>query len=378
MHHPPISAFRLRLGIPLLGILLLGYLTAALVACGGGDPTAEPSSTEEPDSITTIPTQAPLPSTDLTSLPVSALPSVADLIDQVKPSVVSISIVEVSLDLFLRPTAGQGNGSGVIVREDGYIITNYHVIKDAEDIRVHLSDGRAFWAEVVGQDPLTDLAIVRIDAEGLPALPLGDSRELRVGEWVVSMGNALGLQGGATATIGIVSAKDRSVRTEIGDLYGLVQTDAAINHGSSGGAMVNTKGELVGINTVIIQDAQGLGFAVGASTVRPILESLIEHGRVIRPLIGLVGQDVTPLIANELDLKVSQGVLITAATPDGPSALAGLEVGDVITKLDTILTRDMGEFLQALWSYSVGDAVQVEYVRDGDTSTVQVTLIERK
>ena len=191
-------------------------------------------------------------------------------------------------------------------------------------------------------------------------------------------GNALGLQGGATATIGIVSAKDRSVRTEIGDLYGLVQTDAAINHGSSGGAMVNTKGELVGINTVIIEDAQGLGFAIGASTVRPIIESLIEHGRVIRPLIGLVGQDVTPLIANQLDLKVNQGILITAATPDGPSAQAGLGVGDVITKLDTIPTRDMGEFLQALWSYSVGDTVQVEYVRGGDTSTVQVTLIERK
>ena len=299
----------------------------------------------------------------------------ADLIEQAKPSVVAISIVEVS---FLRPTAGQGNGSGVIVREDGYIITNYHVIKDAEDIRVHLSDGRAFWAEVVGQDPLTDLAIIRIDAEDLPALALGDSKGLRVGEWVVSLGNALGLQGGATATIGIVSAKDRSVRTEIGDLYGLVQTDAAINHGSSGGAMVNTKGELVGINTVIIEDAQGLGFAIGASTVRPIIESLIEHGRVIRPLIGLVGQDVTPLIANQLDLKVNQGILITAATPDGPSAQAGLGVGDVITKLDTIPTRDMGEFLQALWSYSVGDTVQVEYVRGGDTSTVQVTLIERK
>ena len=381
MHHllPPFKTERPAMRFLFLGLGLMLLLSLTLVACSGGSSDAEPTATEEPNgSIEATEEPQAQSASQILTTPVDSLPSIADIIDGVKPSVVSIAVVSTSLDFFLRPIAGQGNGSGVIVREDGYIATNYHVIKDADNIRVHLSDGRSYDAKVIGQDPLTDIAVVQIEANDLSALAVGDSRGLRVGEWVVSLGNALGLQGGPTATLGIVSAKDRTVRTEIGDLYGLVQTDAAINHGSSGGPLVNLDGDLVGINTVIIEGARGVGFAVGSSTFRPIVDSLIQYGRVIRPLIGLVGQDITSVISDELNLKVNQGVLITAVTPDGPSARAGLEVGDVITKLDSLPTRDMGEFLQVLWAYSVGNEVSVEYVRGDETLMAQVVLIERK
>jgi S1-C subfamily serine protease len=170
---------------------------------------------------------------------------------------------------------------------------------------------------------------------------------------------------------------DRTIRTERGSFYGLLQTDAAINTGNSGGPLVNLDGEVVGINQAILRQAQGVGFAIGAWEAEPIIESLIELGHVVRPLIGFNGDDVTPAIANELGLRVSDGVIVTSMSRDGPAAAAGISVGDIVTKVDGIPTRDLASFLQLLWSYSVGDEVVVEYIHDDEILTATIWLDER-
>lgn len=198
-----------------------------------------------------------------------------------------------------------------------------------------------------------------------------------MGDWVVALGNALALKGGPTVTMGIISAKGRTVRTERGDLYDMFQTDAAINDGNSGGPLVNLQGEVIGISTAMLKEAQGIGFAISSNSAVPIIESLIEHGRVVRPLIGLSGTDVTPAIANRFNYNVSEGVVVTRLGRGGPADEAGLQVGDVITRLDGIPTPDMARFLTLLWSYSVEDTIQVEYLRDNRLSETSVLLIER-
>ena len=205
----------------------------------------------------------------------------------------------------------------------------------------------------------------------------GDSDDIRVGDWVVAVGNALALKGGPTVTLGIVSARGRTVRTEREPLYDMIQTDAAINDGNSGGPLVDMDGEVIGISTAVERRAQGIGFAISSETAMPIIDSLIEHGRVVRPLMGMNGEDVTAAIANRLSLNVKEGVIITRISRAGPAFNAGLEVGDVITSLDGIPTSDMGEFLTLLWSYEVGDAVQVDYMRDNKQFETSVELVER-
>jgi serine protease Do len=271
----------------------------------------------------------------------------------------------------------EGAGSGMVVRPDGYVLTNYHVIQNATEIEVGLPGGQTYKGRVLGWDSLTDLAIVKIDAEGLPTVTFGDSDELKVGDWVIAMGNALSLKGGPTVTLGIVSARGRTIETERGTLYDLLQTDAAINDGNSGGPLVNLDGEVVGINTAILRDAQGIGFAISSASAGPIIESLIDHGRVVRPLIGLSGMDVNPAVVNSLGLNVKDGIVVTRMSRDGPAALAGIVVGDVIISMDGIPTPDMAAFLTLLWTYDVSDEVVVEYISEGQLLVTTVTLVER-
>jgi serine protease Do len=271
----------------------------------------------------------------------------------------------------------EGAGSGMVVRPDGYVLTNYHVIQNATEIEVGLPGGQTYKGRVLGWDSLTDLAIVKIDAEGLPTVTFGDSDELKVGDWVIAMGNALSLKGGPTVTLGIVSARGRTIETERGTLYDLLQTDAAINDGNSGGPLVNLDGEVVGINTAILRDAQGIGFAISSASAGPIIESLIDHGRVVRPLIGLSGMDVNPAVVNSLGLNVKDGIVVARMSRDGPAALAGIVVGDVIISMDGIPTPDMAAFLTLLWTYDVSDEVVVEYISEGQLLVTTVTLVER-
>jgi serine protease Do len=306
------------------------------------------------------------------TLPQAELPSIAELVERVQSSVVSITTEAVRRGLFGDFT-DEGAGSGVIIRPDGLIATNSHVVNGFEDIRVHLDDGRTFDAEIVGLDLISDLAVLRIDADDLPYLTPAGSDSLRVGDWVIAVGNAAALRGGPTVTLGIVSGRDRTITTELGQLYDLIQTDAAINAGNSGGPLIDLDGNVVGINTAMLRQAQGIGFAVSSEVATPILDALIRDGTYVRPLIGLTGEDVIPA----LELAVSEGVLVTRMSRDGPAFAAGIRIGDIITALDDTPTPDMPAFLSTLWSFSPGDEIDVAYLSDGTSRTTTLTLAER-
>ena len=364
------------------------------LSCGTGSSPAAPDSSAKSTPLPEA-TVAPVPTTTATPVltvtppavagsvvasPTSpaavGLPSISELVDKIKPSVVSITTEKISQGLFFS-FKDEGAGTGIVLRPNGYILTNFHVIQNARDIKVHLSTGESYDGTVVGGDIVTDLAIVKIDADQLPTPPFGDSEKLRVGDWVVALGNALALKGGPTVTIGIVSATGRTVFTDRGWQYDLIQTDAAINEGNSGGPLVNLNGEIIGINSVAVARAVGIGFAVSSSTARPIIDSLIESGRVARPLIGLVGNDLTPAIANQLNLPLREGVIVTQMSREGPAYKAGIRLGDVIIKIDEIPTPDVAHFLGLLWSYGVGDKIRVEYFSNNQSRTTIIELAER-
>lgn len=302
--------------------------------------------------------------------------SLADLVESVHRSVVSISVDIVSRGRFFNFT-DEGSGTGIIFSKDGYIVTNYHVVQNASDIEVSLTDGTNYSAEIVGLDVLTDLAVIKIEADDLSSIKFGKSDSLRPGDWVFTVGNALNLSGGPSVTFGIVSGVGRTVQTESGDLYDMIQTDAAINQGNSGGPLINDMGEVIGINTAVYSGAQGIGFSVSSSVALPVINSLIKEGKVTRPLMGLRGINATTTISNRYDLGVSAGVFITHISPDGPADKGNLRVGDVITAINGTATPTMSEFLPLLWSYDVGDRVMVTYVSDKSPLVSEITLNQR-
>ena len=303
-------------------------------------------------------------------------PSIADVLDEVMPWVVSISAESQLTGLFYDFNEKVA-GSGFVIRTDGHIVTSQHLVQGSTEIKVYLSDGKTYDASVVGQDELSDLAVIKIDAEGLPAATFGNSDELRVGDWVLSVGNALALKGSPTVTLGIVSGLDRTITIESGTYYGLIQTDAAINKGNSGGPLINLQGEVVGINQAVLRDGTGMGFALSSAVGGRHIRDLIDHSRVVRPLIGLTGADVTPAIANEFQLSVSHGIIVTSMPSNGPAYKEGIRAGDVITGMDGQPTPDMSHFLLLLWSYEVGDRVQVEYLRGNERLVATVELARR-
>lgn len=343
--------------------------------------TALPVPVVQPPTLQPANGASVTPATAAGSLPtiqsVTYLPSIANLVDKVNPAVASISVESVSRGLFFDFT-DQGAGSGIVLNAEGHVVTNWHVIQDVRGIRVNLPNGKTYDATIIGGDIVTDLAVIKIEPDE-PLIPaeFGNSVGVKVGDWVVAVGNALALKGGPTVTMGIISAKGRTVRTGRGDLYDMFQTDAAINDGNSGGPLVNLEGEVIGISTAMLKEAQGIGFAISSNAAIPIIESLIEHGRVMRPLIGLSGNDVTPAIANRFNYNVDDGVVVTRLGRGGPADVAGLAVGDVITKLDGIPTPDMARFLTLLWSYSAGDTIKIEFLRKNRLGETNVDLVER-
>ena len=367
----PRRLVRLAAAVTLLAIGLVGCSNEP-VPTPIPKPTAAPAATPLFDlpSPTPVVIQAP-------AAPTQALPSLADVVERVRPAVASITVQSIVRGLFFE-SENEGAGSGIVIHPDGYVATNYHVIGAAETIKVHLPNGKTYDAELVGRDLVTDLAVLKIDGDNLETATLAESNgKIRVGDWVITIGNALALKGGPTVTLGIISGLNRTIRTERGSFYGLIQTDAAINTGNSGGPLVNLDGEVVGINQTILRQAQGMGFAVSAWEAKPIIDSLIEHGRVSRPLIGLNGDDLTPAIANELNLRATEGVIVTSMSRTGPAFRAGITVGDVVTKIDGIPTDDLASFWRLLWSYSVGDEVLVEYIHDNEVLTATLELVER-
>ena len=302
--------------------------------------------------------------------------SVSDLVAKVQPSVVSIAVNIVSRG-FLYNYTDEGSGTGMILSEDGHIITNHHVIGNASDIQVSLLDGRTFPAKVIGKDSLTDLAILKIPVDNLQTIVFGDSTILRPGDQVITIGNALNLKGGPSVTMGIINGLGRTVETDRGDLYDMIQTDAAINRGNSGGPLLDMKGHVIGINTAMYGGAQGMGFAISSSIAQPIFKKLIEDGKVVRPLIGLRGTDVTQTLSNRYDLGVTEGVLVTFTSENGPAYESGLRAGAVIIAINGTETKDMADFLTTLWSHKVGEKVKIDYIFEKSPQITEVILTER-
>ena len=300
---------------------------------------------------------------------------VPTIVAKVLPAVVSITTRHIHREASQPPVLRRGLGSGVIVDRRGYIVTNHHVIEDAEQIKVTLPDERVFSARLVGADPVTDLAVLKIDGARLPVARLGDGDRLRVGEPVIAIGNPLWIEGGPTVTAGVVSALGRTLeQAGLPMLHHLIQTDAAINEGNSGGPLVNAAGQIVGINTAIIPSAHGIGFAISISTVRPVLRDLIEGRRIVRPTLALVAVSVTPQVAFANDLSVERGVLVTEVLSEGPAASAGIQVGDVITKLSGQSVRDLHDFHTILWRRRPRETVEIVTHRQAKYGTTRAVL----
>ena len=264
-------------------------------------------------------------------------------------------------------------GSGVIINKEGYIVTNNHVIENAKEITVTLSNEKDYKAEVIGRDKKTDLALIKIDAkEDLPVAPLGDSDELRVGEWVIAIGNPFGLA--ETVTTGIVSAKGRVIGA--GPYDDFIQTDASINPGNSGGPLFNFWGEVVGINTAIIAAGQGIGFAIPVNMVKEFVPQLKEKGRVVRGWLGVVIQRVTSELAKPFGLEEPKGALVSQVFENTPAADAGIKQGDIILKFDDKEIEEFGDLSRKVASTPPGKTVRIEIFRDGKILTKEVTVAE--
>jgi len=276
-----------------------------------------------------------------------------------------------------RGQESSGLGSGVIVSAQGLILTNHHVIEGADQIEVALADGRRASARVVGTDPETDLAVLKIKMDGLPVIPFGRPSELRVGDAVLAIGNPFGV--GLTVTQGIVSALGRN-QLNINTFENFIQTDAAINPGNSGGALVDAQGNLVGINTAIYSrsgGSMGIGFAISADLAKQIMESLVRSGRVSRGFIGVEPRDVTQDIAEELSLKKSEGSLISGLQRGGPADKAGLKVGDVVVAVNSKQVRNTAELLSSVAALEPGARASLTVMRGGRQTELAITVAER-
>jgi serine protease Do len=268
----------------------------------------------------------------------------------------------------------QGLGSGVIVTKDGYILTNNHVVDGADEVKVSLQDGREFKAKIIGRDPKSDVAVIKIDAKDLPVVAMADSAKVQVGDVVLAVGNPFGV--GQTVTTGIVSATGRG-NLGIEDYEDFIQTDAAINPGNSGGALVDVEGRLIGINTAIYSRTggnQGIGFAIPTDLARDVMASLISDGKVTRGYLGVMIQDVTPALAKEFKLKDHTGALVGDVVPKGPADKAGFKAGDVVLEFNGKQVPDSRRLRLNVGTVKPGSTVPVKILRDGSTKTLEVTI----
>jgi serine protease Do len=270
----------------------------------------------------------------------------------------------------------EGLGSGVVITKDGYILTNNHVVDGADQVKVALQDGREFTAKVIGRDPKSDVAIVKIDAKDLPTIPVADSDKVEVGDVVLAIGNPFGI--GQTVTTGIVSATGRGGAIGL-DYEDFIQTDAAINPGNSGGALVDSQGRLIGINTAILSRSggnQGIGFAIPSNLARDVAQSLVRDGRVTRGYLGVVIQDVNPALAKEFKLKENQGALVGDVTENSPAEKAGLKEGDVILEFNGKKVTDSRHLKLEVARTQPGESVPLKVLRDSETKDLHVTVKE--
>ena len=347
-------------------------------------PTKEPSptATAVPES-TAVPTVAPAQTETTTML---VLPNVADTVERVRPAVVSIVAEAIVRDRFGNPRSSGGSGTGVIFSSNGLVLTNNHVIEGAENIIVTMDDGSQLEAELLGADGIADLAVLRIPGTFETYLPLNQDIQLRVGEWVIAIGNALALPGGPTVTVGVVSALGRTIGdSERSPLYDLIQTDAVINPGNSGGPLISLDGNLVGINTAVFRGGvggrptvEGIGFAINMETAVLVSDQLVKDGRVKWAWMGAFLDDLFPEMAAQAGLPNREGVVILDVLPGGPSEQAGIRFGDIILSLGGNKVATVTELTRLLRKeFAAGQDIEVELFRDGSTETLTLTLGER-
>jgi len=288
---------------------------------------------------------------------------ITEAVERLTESVVSIDSVRVTRDFRYGLVPVEGKGSGLIIDRNGYVITNNHVIDGATRVQVHLKDGRTLLGEVVGSDASTDIAVIKVEADNLPAASLGDSEKLKVGQIALAIGNTLGLQGGPTVSMGVVSALGRPLPGTDFIFEGLIQTDTAINPGNSGGPLADIGGNMIGMNTAMIPFAQGVGFAIPVNTIKWVVQQILEKGRVIRPWLGISGANMNQAIARRYDLPADSGVLVVEVDSRGPAYEAGMRVGDVITQIGAHPVNQMKDILVSLSKLSVKEEVEVGFIR---------------
>jgi serine protease Do len=366
---------------------VVAFLVGAIFAGGGSRPLVLAGPVEKDVAIGPAPTSAPIPAIPLVSF--------ADVVDRINPAVVNIDATTRGRDPRSRrnravpapldgPTGQgprleldsprRGEGSGFIIDADGHILTNNHVIDRAERITVKLSDGRTLRARVVGSDPDTDIALIKVDGQtGLPVAPLGDSSALRMGEWVVAIGDPLGYE--HSVTVGVVSYVGRKLFDASLDSY--IQTDAAINFGNSGGPLINTRGQVIGINAAISARGSSIGFAVPINIATAIMPQLRAHGRVSRGYMGVALRDVDADLQSSLNLSVSRGALVQDVTPGSPGDRAGLRPYDVIVALDGKPEESDEQLIRDISASAPGATVKLRVLRDGRQEDVMLKLAER-
>lgn len=347
-------------------LILLIAVVALLSSLAGGLITAQVAGikTMADDKVRTVP----------------IVSSVGDIIPQINkrvgPAVVNITTKTLTYDFFFQATPREGAGTGFIIDKKGYILTNNHVVNNAQSVLVTLSNGKKLKAKLIGSDPDNDLAVLKIDqSTELPVAALGDSSKVQVGELAVAIGNPFGL--GQTVTAGVISALNRSISEDSSNvLNNLLQTDASINPGNSGGPLVNSRGEVIGINTAIISQAQGIGFAIPINTGKDIAQQLIDKGRVVKPWLGILGTSITEEIAQQYSLPLKAGTLVVQVMPDSPAEAGGLKEGDIIEDVDGQSVVGMPELQQEIKHRKPGDVLKMTVYRQEKKLKLEIRLGE--
>jgi len=300
--------------------------------------------------------------------------NVLDILEKVSKSVVNISTIKLVHHIFYQVVPVKGMGSGTIIDAEGYILTNNHVVGGAEKISVTLWNGEILKGRLVGSCTVHDIAVVKVDKEGLPVAELGDSDRLRFGQRVYAIGNPFGLAGGPTITTGVISALNRTIESEAEMLENLVQTDAAINPGNSGGPLVDLEGRVIAINTAIIPFAQGIGFAIPINSAKKCANEIITNRISARPWLGIIGLSLTEEIARYYNLPVEHGVLVTRVIDGSPADDAGIAAGNIILRIDSARIYSIEELVANLHKRKVGETIKIVAITDGEEQLFEATL----
>jgi 2-alkenal reductase len=350
------------------GGVVLGWLVAA--RSQAGSPVEQPSSTQEA-----------VRATEVTEVPLTEDSAIVDAVAEVKPAVVTvINTLPPQRDMFGQVIEPKASGSGVIISEEGYIVTNNHVVENAQSLEVIYADDTKVPATLIGADSFSDLAVIKVEGDVPDVAEFGDSAALKPGEPAIAIGSPLGVFKG-TVTVGVVSAVDRRIEVAEGLwMEGLIQTDAAINQGNSGGPLINVAGQVIGINTIVVRRsgtgavAEGLGFSIASNTVKEVTQQIIQYGKVRRPYLGVKWVPVDPTVASAYELPAEFGAYVQEVEAGTPAAEAGLQSGDIITAIDGQPIDAENGFVTVLMRFDPGQEVEMTVIRDGSEMTVTVTL----